>query len=78
MISKRNPSRRKELHFQMLVTTIENWYMVCKYFDIVIAFLPQQAFEVGEGEYQRSQAGNAYDQEVDRVHGIGVLGGSSI
>ena len=28
IISKRNPSRRKELHFQMLVTTIENWYQL--------------------------------------------------
>ncbi|REJ42523.1 MAG: hypothetical protein DWQ53_17880 [Microcystis flos-aquae DF17] len=49
--------------------------MVCKYFDIVIAFLPQQAFEVGEGKCQRSQAGNAYDQEVGRVYDIGVLAG---
>jgi len=29
----------------------------------------------GEGKCQRSQAGNAYDQEVGRVYDIGVLAG---
>jgi hypothetical protein len=32
-------------------------------------------FEVREGKCQRSQAGNAYGQEVGEVHSVGVLGG---